>query len=119
MALTEGPVAVRRGDIWLADFGTPVGHEQGYRRPAVVISDDRLNRSRAGLVVVIPCTTVRRGLPSHIEIEPGDSGLAETSYAKGEDIKSVSRRRLIRRIGVIPADRLARAESVIRLLLRL
>lgn len=109
----------RRGEVWLVDFGTPVGHEQGYRRPAVVVSDDRLNRSRAELVIVIPITTTRRGLPSHIEIEPGASGLAETSYAKGEDVKSVSTQRLIRRLGALPADRLNRAEQVLRLLLGL
>lgn len=117
--MTDIPATPRRGEIWLADFGEPVGHEQGLRRPAVVVSHDRLNRSRAGLIVVIPCTTTRRGLPSHVEIEPGSSGLTETSYAKGEDIRSVSTQRLIRRLGVIPTDGLARAENVIRLLLGL
>jgi len=33
-----------RGDIWLFDFGVPVGHEAGYRRPALDISSNRLNR---------------------------------------------------------------------------
>src|SRR5664280_2811918 len=54
------PVA-RRGEVWLVDFGTPVGHEQGFQRPAVVVSDDRLNGSRAELVIVIPTITTRRG----------------------------------------------------------
>lgn len=109
----------RRGEIWLVDFGEPVGHEQGYRRPAVIVSADQLNRSRAGLAVVLPVTTTRRGLPSHIEIEPGDSGLSQTSYAKTEDIKSVATERLIRLLGTIPADRLNRAEHALRLLLGL
>lgn len=91
--------APHRGDIWTVDFGEPVGHEQGYRRPALVISADRLNTSRAGLVIVVPLTRTRRGLPSHIEIAPAGTGLAETSYAKAEDIKSVSVHRLTRRLG--------------------
>jgi mRNA interferase MazF len=103
----------------MVDFGTPVGHEQGYRRPAIVVSDDRLNRSRAELAIVIPVTTKRRDLPSHVEIEPGDSGLAETSYVKGEDVKSVSRQRLIRRLGAVPADRLSRVEQILLRLLSL
>lgn len=109
----------QRGEVWLVDFGEPVGHEQGYRRPAVIVSDDRLNQSRAELAIVVPVTTTRRGLPSHIEIEPGGSGLDHTSYAKAEDVKSVSTRRLIRRLGVIPADRLNRTEHALRLLLAL
>jgi mRNA interferase MazF len=107
----------RRGEIWLIDFGEPVGHEQGYRRPAVVVSADRLNRSRAQLAIVVPVTTARRGLVSHVEIEPGTSGLSETSYAKGEDIKSIATQRAIRRLGVISTARLNHLEQVLRRLL--
>jgi mRNA-degrading endonuclease toxin of MazEF toxin-antitoxin module len=49
-----------------------------------------LNESRAGVVIVVPTTAVRRGLSSHIEIEPGTAGLDELSYAKSEEVKSVS-----------------------------
>lgn len=111
--------AAQRGEIWLVDFGDPVGHEQGYRRPALIVSADGLNRSRAELVIVVPVTTTRRGLPSHIEIESGASGLTHTSYAKTEDVKSVSTRRLIQRLGVIPSDGLRGAEHALRLLLDL
>lgn len=64
------------------------------------MSADRLNQSRAGVVIVVPCTRTHRGLPSHVEIEPGESGLDEVSYAKGEDVKSISAKRLIARLGV-------------------
>lgn len=109
----------QRGELWLVDFGEPIGHEQGYRRPAMVISANQLNRSRAELAVVLPITTTRRRLPSHIEIEPGESGLSHTSYAKAEDIKSVSTQRLIRHLGAVSTDRLNRAEHALRLLLDL
>lgn len=108
-----------RGEMWLVDFGEPVGREQGYRRPALVVSANQLHRSRAELVIVVPVATTRRGLPSHVEIEPGDSGLDDISYAKVEDVKSVSTRRLIHRLGVVSADRLHHAEHVLRLLLDL
>lgn len=108
-----------RGEVWIVDFGDPVGHEQGYRRPAMVVSADQLNSSRAGLVVVLPITSSRRGLPSHIELEPGGSGLQHTSYAKAEDIKSVSTERLVRRLGTAPPDRIDRAEHALRRLLAL
>ena len=109
----------RRGEIWLTDFGEPVGHGQGYRRPAVIVSDDRLNRSRAGLAVVVPVTTSRRGLPSHVEIDPGASGLSHTSYAKTEDVKSVSTGRLGRHLGTAPPDVMTRVERALRHILGL
>jgi mRNA interferase MazF len=109
----------RRGDLWLVDFGTPIGHEQGFRRPAVVVSADRLNASRAGLVVVVPVTRTRRGLPSHVELDPATAGVRETSYAKAEDVKSVSVERLVHRLGRVPVPELARLGDVLRLLLEL
>ena len=89
----------RRGEVWLVDFGDPVGREQSGRRPAIVVSADPLNESRAGVVIVVPITTSRRDLPSHVEIEPGSSGLDEVSYAKCEDVKSISEERLIAHLG--------------------
>lgn len=91
----------RRGELWLVDFGDPVGREQSGRRPAVVVSADRLNQSRAGVVIVVPTTTTHRGLASHVEIEPERSGLDEVSYVKCEDVKSISEQRLIARLGVV------------------
>ena len=40
---------------------------------ALIVSAEQLNESRAGLVIVVPCTTTRRNLPSHIELDPADS----------------------------------------------
>lgn len=92
----------RRGEVWLVDFGEPVGREGGYVRPAVVISSDMLNAGPGGVVVVVPTTTSRRDLPLHVEIEPGESGLEETSYAKCEDVKSVSTERMMHHFGAAP-----------------
>lgn len=91
----------RKGEVWLVNFGDPVGREQAGGRPAVVVSANPLNESSAGVVIVVPTTTTYRNLPSHVEIEPGLSGLADVSYAKCEDIKSVSEQRLVMRLGVI------------------
>jgi mRNA interferase MazF len=110
-------VTSRRGEIWLVDFGEPVGTEQGGRRPAVVISADRLNESRAGVVIAIPCTTRYRALPSHVELDPLASGLDEVSYAKCEDIKSVSERRLISRLGEVDAEAIFAMTRVLHFLL--
>jgi mRNA interferase MazF len=109
----------RWGEIWLLDLGDPVGHEQAGRRPAVIVSDDAMNEGPAGLVIVVPVTTARRGLPSHIELDDPGTGLDEGSYTKGEDITSASDRRLIARLGHLPPAALADIERALRYLLRL
>ena len=108
-----------RGEIWLVDFGEPVGVEQAGRRPAVVISADRLNESRAGIAIVVPCTTRRRGLPSHIEIDAEASGHDAITYAKCEDIKSISGERLIKRIGTAGPGEMFRITQAVGFLIGL
>jgi mRNA interferase MazF len=95
---------LRRGDVWLADLGEPVGHAQGNRRPAVIVSASRLNMSGGGLVIIVPFTRTRRPSPMHVEVEPGYTGLSETSYAKVQDVRSVSVDRLIKKYGSVSLD---------------
>jgi mRNA interferase MazF len=112
-------VSAGRGEVWLLDFGDPVGREQSGRRPAVVVSADSLNESRAGVIVVVPITTAYRGLPAHIEIDRQSSGLDEVSYAKCEDVKSVSEQRLIVRLGVVGDEVMFQVARALRFLLDL
>jgi len=112
-------VTPRRGEIWLVDFGEPVGREQAGIRPAVVVSTDALNEGPAGVVLVVPVTSTRRDLPSHVEIEPGESGLDQLSFAKCEDVKSISERRLLDRLGVVELEPLFEIGQVLRYLLEL
>lgn len=110
-------MSARRGEAWLVDFGDPIGREQSGRRPAVVVSADRLNDSGAGVVIVVPTTTAARGLASHVEIDPSRSGLHEVSYAKCEDVKSVSEQRLIARLGAVDHEAMFRIARALRFLL--
>jgi mRNA interferase MazF len=112
-------VAPRRGEVWLLDLGEPIGREQAGRRPAVIVSDDEVNDGPSGLVIVVPLTSTRRELPSHIELDSADSGLDEVSYAKCEDIESVSERRLVTRLGAAPTPAMFQIERVLRILLAL
>lgn len=107
----------RHGEIWLLDFGEPIGREQAGRRPAVIISDDSMNDGPSGLVIVVPITSVMRGLASHVELDDPATGLDDVSYAKCEDIKSVSERRLVVKIGVASTGALFQIKRVLSFLL--
>ena len=47
---------MRRGEIWWAGHGEPVGSEPGYRRPVVIVSANFLNESRLRTVLIVPVT---------------------------------------------------------------
>ena len=112
-------MTAHRGEIWLVDFGVPVGREQAGTRPVVIVSADALNEGPAGVAMVVPITSTRRDLPSHIEIDHPGSGLGEISYAKAEDLKSISERRLVHRVGAIESATVSALERVLRFLLDL
>jgi mRNA-degrading endonuclease toxin of MazEF toxin-antitoxin module len=46
---------MKQGDIWLCDMEPIAGHEQGGKRPVLIISSDAFNQ-RTGLPVVFPIT---------------------------------------------------------------
>jgi mRNA interferase MazF len=60
----------RRGDIIWLDFGDPVGHEQGGRRPAVVVSPESYN-ARSTFTLVCPVTSNPKRWPFKAPL-PGD-----------------------------------------------
>lgn len=68
---------------------------------------------------MVPVTTAHRGLPLHVEVEPDGSGLDEVSYAKCEDVKSVSVERLAHRFGVVSPEVLDRIQHILRYLFEL
>lgn len=105
---------MRRGDVYLCDFGDPVGHEQGFHRPAVIVSATAM--SSFGLPVVLPVTRTKRGYVTHVEI---DGVLPVTSYVQCEQIRVVSSDRLIRPLASLGQVDLMRIETILRRILEL
>src|SRR3972149_4095518 len=108
-----------RGDIWLIDLNPVRGHESAGRRPGLVLSVDLFNRGPAGLVVVLPVTSRRKGIPLHVTVSPPEGGLDRTSYIKCEDIRPVSKDRLLDQWGKVTAETLRVVEDRVRILLGL
>jgi mRNA-degrading endonuclease toxin of MazEF toxin-antitoxin module len=73
---------VARGEVWWVDFGAPLGSEPGMRRPAVVVSDDRFNRSRLSTVTVVAITFNLKlaQRPGNIALAGGAAGLDRPSW---------------------------------------
>lgn len=111
--------APRRGEVWIANFSPTVGREQAGTRMCVIISVDRFNRSPAELVLVCPTTTKARGIPTHVRITPPEGGLREVSFVKCEDLRSISKERLHKRLGAVTPATINEIEARVRLILGL
>jgi mRNA interferase MazF len=84
------------GEVWLTDFGDPVGSEQRGVRPAIVVASEFHCRFPIDMTLVVPLTTKNRGLPHHVLIDSPESGLARPSWARTDDVRSISTQRFTR-----------------------
>jgi mRNA interferase MazF len=112
---------VRRGELWWADFGDPRGSAPGYRRPAVIVSSDRFNRSRLRTVVVAAVTSniALADAPGDVALDPDDSGLDRPSVINVTQLACIDREVLDALIGALPTDRRQALDAGLRLVLRL
>jgi len=116
---SSGAPSPKRGEVWEVDLSPVVGREQAGRRPALIVSVDAFNQSPRGLVVVLAVTGTVRGLPTHVPVAPPEGGLTKPSVIMTEQIRSISKDRLIRRYGVATKQTLEQTEQILRMLLGL
>jgi len=107
-----------RGEIWTVNLEPVEGHEQGGgNRPALIISVDEFNHGPADLVTALPITTKHKGIPFHVAVDPPEGGLTRRSFIKCEDIRSLSKNRLKKRLGRISQTKMLQVEESLKMLL--
>lgn len=106
-----------RGEVWLANLNPTQGREQSGIRPVLIFSVDIFNNGSAELVIILPITSQNKHIPIHVVLETSESGLKTLSYVKVEDIRSISRERLIKRIGAVSPQKIQEVGQKISILL--
>ena len=87
----------RRCEVWLVSLDPTRGSEIRKTRTCVVVSPDELNRN-IQTVIVAPMTTVLRTYPTRVRVRfEGKSGEIVL-----DQIRTVDRTRLLRRLGALP-----------------
>jgi len=89
---------MRQYEIWWAALPQPVGH-----RPVLLITRDAAYRYLSR-VTVVEVTSLAFGIPQEVQLGPRE-GLPRASVARCDNLSSVSKRLLKRRIGKLPAAR--------------
>jgi mRNA interferase MazF len=103
-------VPYQAGDVVLANLDPVTGHEQGGRRPVLVISGSSYNELRNEQVIVAAITSRERGLPFHIPVG-SESGLRTPSWVQSESVRAISAQRVIRQLGHVRTETLADVRS--------
>jgi mRNA interferase MazF len=101
------PSELRRGDLYWARIPGPRG-----RRPVVIVSRTRAVRVRP-VVTIAPVTRTIRGIESELPLGP-DDGLKVRCVANCDNIETVSKARLTKRIGSLDSDKLVSLDAALR-----
>lgn len=97
--MSESREKLRRGDIWFAVLDPTVEGEIRKRRPVVVVSNDAANRA-SGVVTVVPLTSnVDRVFPFEVLLKAAVTGLERDSKACAQQVRTISKLRLVERRG--------------------
>lgn len=90
---------IKRFAIVEVSLDPTIGSEVKKTRPCVVVSPNELN-DHIDVVMVVPFTSKKKGLPTRVKI-PKTTGLNGESYAMIDQIRSVSKQRIVRELGTV------------------
>ena len=97
---------MNQGEIWFANLNPPKGSEQAGLRPVVILSGNLLNQ-HLNIVIVVPLTTKVKNYKGNPVLLPSKTnGLRIESEMLVFHIRSVSKDRLIKKLGTIEPDQL-------------
>ena len=99
----------------MARLDPVIGSEQGGCRPVVIIQND-LGNLYAPTVIAVPLTgsAAKPLLPTHAQIPLGEGGLWRDSTALCEQVRTLEKTRLGRRLGALYARRLRQVERALQ-----
>lgn len=104
----------RRGEIYLVQFDPTLGSEIRKTRPAVVVQNDVSNRySPVTIVAAISSQFSDPPHPREVVIEPAESGLPKLSAVVLNQIRSVDRQRLVKRMGRLSSTAMTRVDRAL------
>jgi mRNA interferase MazF len=98
---------MRRGEVWWADLGEPIG-----TRPVLLLTRDEGIQVRTNVTVAL-ITTHIRGIPTEVELGPAD-GLPRECVADLDSLQTIRKALLREHVASLSAAKLAAVEDAIR-----
>ena len=97
----------KRGDLYYADLSPVVGSEQGGVRPVLIIQNDVGNKYSPTVIIAAITSQINKAkLPTHIELSAENYGLPKDSVVLLEQLRTLDKRRLKEKIGVIDSTKM-------------
>lgn len=109
---------MKQCEIWLADLNPVRGSEQKGMRPVVIVSGNVLNEYMP-IVIACPLTSKIKAYKGNIVLEPNQiNGLSAKSEILTFHIRSISKERLVKKLGKISEQQLTELKEGLNDILR-
>jgi Growth inhibitor len=98
----------------LVNFDPTVGHEIKKTRPALVIQND-LGNKHSPITIVAAITSGPGGktYPTEVQLSKGEGGLTVDSVALLNQIRSIDKQRLVKRLGAVKASSMEKVDRAL------
>ena len=97
---------IKRGELYYADLSPVIGSEQGGVRPVLIVQNDIGNKYSPTVIVAAITSQINKAkIPTHIELSM-DYGLTKDSVLLLEQIRTLDKRRLRDKIGILDEKRM-------------
>jgi len=112
---------MRRGEVWLVNLDPTQGAEMRKTRPAVIVSSDLVGVLPLRVIVPLTDWKDRYGLaPWMVRVKAGPgNGLEKDSAADCFQMRSLSVRRLVRKLGDLTEDEMTQIQGGMAVVLEL
>jgi mRNA interferase MazF len=110
----------KRGEIYLVNFDPTVGSEIQKTRPALILQNDISNQhSPITIVAALTSQFAPELYPTEVLINPPEGGLTYPSVVLLNQIRSIDRKRLVKRLGIISEELMNSVNNAIQISLGL
>lgn len=99
-------MVIKQYEIWIADLNPQIGTEPGKTRPILVVQTNFLNKIPHTSTIICPITTnVEKGADIlRVHITKGMARLHEDCDILMDQIRAIDNKRLINKVGDLPAE---------------
>lgn len=112
--MAQRPAALvrpQRGEVYLVNFDPTLGAEIQKTRPALIVQNNVANRHSAITIVAAITSQFDQPLyPTEVLISPPEGGLRTDSVALLNQIRSIDKQRLVRRLGTLKPETMERVD---------
>lgn len=101
-------MVIQQYDVFLVNLDPTIGHEIRKTRPCLVISPDEMNE-HIGTVILAPMTTKTHDYPTRVPLR----FQTKRGWIVLDQIRTVDKRRLLKRLGRIESRTIANVKSTL------